>query len=50
MSAKLKVMCLGVKAKLDRGEDLETILISYVKLIDDEKQIVRDYFNDLSAL
>lgn len=50
MSAKLKVICIGINVKIDRGEDLEIILTTYVKLTDEEKQIVRGYFNNLSAL
>ncbi len=41
MNAKLKIICLGVQVKLDRGEDLEIILSSYTKLTTDEKQIIR---------
>ncbi len=50
MNAKLKVICLGVQVKLDRGEDLESILTSYTKLTSEEKEIVRDNFNNMSAL
>lgn len=48
--SKLKVICLGVKVKLERGEDLEIILSSYTKLTIDEKQMVRDNFNNMSTL
>lgn len=46
MSIKLKVICIGIQVKLDRGENLETILDSYTKLTVEEKQTVRDYFSN----
>lgn len=42
MNAKLKVICLGVQVKLDRGEDLEEILATYTKLTSEEKEIIRE--------
>jgi len=42
MNAKLKVICLGVQVKLDRGEDLEIILTSYTKLTSEEKLLIKN--------
>jgi hypothetical protein len=36
-----KVIIAGIKIKLARGEDLESILEMYVNLTDEEKQEVR---------
>lgn len=36
-----KILIAGIKIKIERGELLEDILTSYVKLNDDEKQQVR---------
>jgi hypothetical protein len=36
-----KVLIAGIKIKLARGELLEDILATYVKLIDEEKQEIR---------
>ncbi len=44
MNSKLQVICIGIKVKLDRGEELETILTSYIKLTDIEKQTIREAF------
>jgi len=45
MNAKLKVICLGVQVKLDRGEDLEIILASYTKLTSEEKLLIKNELN-----
>jgi hypothetical protein len=37
-----KVIIAGIKIKLARGEDLESILAMYVNLTNEEKQEVRD--------
>ena len=44
MSAKLKVICMGIQIKLNRDENLEEILSTYSKLTDEELKSVRDYF------
>ncbi|WMJ78516.1 MULTISPECIES: hypothetical protein [unclassified Sedimentibacter] len=36
-----KILIAGIKIKLARGEELEDILISYVKLNETEKQEIR---------
>ena len=41
---KISVLISAVKIKLDRGEDLETILESYVNLTQEEKDIIRQHF------
>lgn len=41
---KLSVMVYGIKVKLKRGEDLESILESYTKLNDEEKEYLRRQF------
>ena len=38
---KLSVVDYGIKVKLKRGEDLESVLKSYIKLTDKEKEYVR---------
>lgn len=38
---KLSVVAYGIKVKLKRGEDLESVLKSYIKLTDKEKEYVR---------
>lgn len=37
-----RVIVAGIKIKLDRGEDLEAILETYVNLTEEEKQEVRE--------
>jgi hypothetical protein len=37
-----KVIIAGIKIKLSRGEDLETILSTYVNLTEEEKQEIRN--------
>lgn len=44
MNSKLKIICIGIQIKLDRGENLETILTSYTKLTEEEKHTIREYF------
>ncbi len=43
--AKLKVVIAGIRVKLGRGEELETILASYVKLSEEEKDYIREAIN-----
>ena len=43
---KMKVLINGIKVKLLRGEDLETILEGYVKLTEEEKTYIREALND----
>lgn len=40
----MKVLTMGIKIKLKRGENLEDILLSYVKLTEEEKTEIREYF------
>ena len=40
--AKLKVVIAGIRVKMERGEELETILEGYVKLSDEEKAYIRN--------
>ena len=43
MSAlQMKIIIAGIRIKLARGEDLEGILESYVKLTDEEKDRIRE--------
>jgi len=44
LDKKISVLISAVKIKLDRGEDLETILSSYVDLSSVEKNIIRNFF------
>lgn len=39
---KMKVVIAGIKVKLARGESLEDILESYVKLSEEEKTYIRE--------
>ena len=41
-----RILIAGIKIKLNRGEDLEEILTSYVKLTEEEKQEIRDHFDN----
>jgi len=41
-----KILIAGIKIKLGRDELLEEILATYVKLTDEEKQEIRDYFSE----
>lgn len=49
MNSKLKMICRGIEVKLDRGEELEDILASYVKLNEEEKDMIRVYFADIEC-
>ena len=42
---KMKVLINGIKVKLLRGEDLETILEGYVRLSEEEKEYIRKALN-----
>ncbi len=46
MSNKIRVIVYGVKLKMQRGEELETILDSYKKLTDEEKETIRNIINN----
>ena len=46
MGIKKKILLAGIKIKLDRDENLEDILASYVNLTEEEKQEIRDHFNN----
>jgi hypothetical protein len=37
-----KILIAGIKIKLERGELLEDVLASYMKLTDEEKQEIRN--------
>lgn len=37
-----RILIAGIKIKLNRGEDLEEILTSYVNLTEEEKQEIRE--------
>ena len=37
-----RIILAGIKIKLNRGEELEDILASYVNLTEEEKQEIRD--------
>lgn len=45
MNAKLRVIIMGIQIKLNRGKVLEDILTLYVNLTDEEKEVIRNYFN-----
>lgn len=38
----LNVMVRGISLKLSRGEELEEVLSTYIKLTDEEKQQIRE--------
>lgn len=44
--AQLKLITYGIRIKLKRGEELETILSSYVKLTNEEKETIRNIINN----
>ena len=37
-----RILIAGIKIKLNRGEELEEILTSYVNLTEEDKQEIRD--------
>jgi hypothetical protein len=41
-----RILIAGIKIKLDRGENLEDILVTYVNLSENEQQELRDYFSE----
>lgn len=41
-----RILIAGIKIKLNRGEELEEILASYVNLTKEEKQEIRDHFDN----
>lgn len=43
-NAKKKIMIKAIQIRLNRGEDLETILASYTKLTDEDKESLRKEF------
>ena len=45
-SIQKRILIAGIKIKLDRDENLEDILASYVNLTEEEKQEIRDHFNN----
>nr|DAR34141.1 MAG TPA: hypothetical protein [Caudoviricetes sp.] len=42
---KMQILLLGIQSKLTRGENLETVLKSYTKLTEEEKQLIRTTLN-----
>lgn len=42
MTAKMRVLINGIKIKIKRGEALENILSSYIKVTDVEKNKIRE--------
>lgn len=44
MSTKIAVLITGIKVKLNRGENLDAVLDSYVKLTEKEKEEIKTYF------
>lgn len=45
-SIQKKILIAGIKIKLARGELLEDILATYVNLIEEEKQEIRNHFSE----
>lgn len=43
---KKKILLAGIKIKLDRDEKLEDVLATYVNLTEEEKQEIRNHFNN----
>ena len=43
---KMRVLINGIRIKLSRGETLENILESYVKVSEEEKEYIRDVFKE----
>lgn len=43
-NTKKKIMIKAIRIRLNRGEDLETILESYPKLTDEDKELLRKEF------
>lgn len=41
-----RILIAGIKIKLNRGEELEEILASYVNLTEENKQEIRDHFDN----
>lgn len=41
-----RILIAGINIKLKRGEELEEILASYVNLTEEEKQEIKDHFNN----
>ncbi|WP_313342483.1 hypothetical protein [Sedimentibacter sp.] len=41
-----KILIAGIKIKLDRDEDLETILSTYVNLTNESKDEIRNHFSE----
>ncbi len=39
------ILLTGIKRKLERGENLDDILISYINLTDEEKQEISEHFD-----
>lgn len=43
-NVQLNIMCRAVKIRVQNGEDLETVLGSYKKLTDEDKEAIRKRF------
>lgn len=46
ITSKMPVLIVGTKTKVDRGEILEDVLTTYVKLTTDEKQEIRQKLSE----
>ena len=44
MSLKMKILTKGIAVKIRRGGNIDEILSSYIKLTDEEKNILLGYF------
>ncbi len=43
-NTKKKIMIKAIQIRLNRGEDLETILADYTKLTDEDRESLREEF------
>lgn len=46
MTARLKIICKAVLIRLDNGENLDDILVSYPALTKNEIEEITNYVND----
>lgn len=46
MTAKLKIIARAAEIRINNGEDLEDILVSYPALTKQECDQIREYFNN----
>lgn len=45
MTARLNIICKAVVIRMNNGEELEDILLSYPALSEEDRAAVRDYVN-----